>query len=192
MPALSRRSIQLGLALFAAIAATTPAELRAQTVSAVRSVSISATKSSALTVTLTSGLVQFISLKNNQISNGSSPIGITTRWDLNPGLASGVRLAAFFSTAANALSDGGANKIASSKVEGRVLTGVPTTFTAMSQMLSTNPGIPSGLLLFSETLSGANRTKTRNDVLDIRVNLTGVSINSAVYTGTLFIQAFTY
>jgi hypothetical protein len=153
----------------------------------VGNVSLNAALAESLSVNVTSGSSLTFNIANNAISNAGTAT-ISTSWNLNPGLTSDVKLYGYFDTPAAALTDGGGNDIASSKVEGRMTTGTPTTFTAFSQ---TNPLGPAGgsLLLFSEAITGANKIKTRSDNLELQINLTGVTLPAGSYVGTLRIQA---
>jgi hypothetical protein len=96
-----------------------------------------------------------------------------------------VSLYAYFDSSTVALTDGTDN-IPSADVLGSVNSGA---FTALT---STGPFGAAGasLLLFTEAISGVNKIKTRNDTLDVRVDLTGLpSLPAGTYTGTMRIQA---
>ena len=163
------------------------APARGATLSNVSNVNLVATKSSALTVAITSGSSMNFTLLQGAIANGSTAAAITTSWSVNPGKVGTVRLYAYFTTPSAALT-GATQNIASTYVEGRMTTGLPTTYTAITQ---TNPVGPAGgsLLLFSETITGVNKNKTRADNLDLRINLTSSPpLPAGNYTGTLRIQ----
>lgn len=160
----------------------------AQIVTGIRNVTLQATKASNLTIGIPSGGTMNFTLIQAGIANGSVAAAITTSWNLNPGQIGAVSLYGYFSTPSAALVGTTAN-IASTYVQGRMTTGTPTTYTAFTQ---TNPVGPAGgsLLLFSETITGTNKNKTRTDNLDIRINLTtSPALPAENYTGTLRIQA---
>jgi len=172
--------------VLAALLTATPAN--ALVLSGISNVTLQATAVSGLSVGITSGTSMNFTLFNGALANGSTAAAITTTWSLNPGKTGTVRLYGYFTTPAAALS-GTTYNIASTYVEGRLLTGLPTTYTPFTQ---TNPVGPANgsLLLFSETITGVNKNKTRVDNLDLRINLTTSPVVPAGnYTGTLHIQA---
>jgi hypothetical protein len=155
-------------------------------------ISLAATAPSALSVTVISGAVQTLAnVTDNAVNNFPTPVGIQTSWDLNPGQTSTVRLIAYFSVPAQALV--GPTQIPSSRVLGRMTTGIPTTFTALTQNAVAGIGTAGGSLqLFSVNISGANKTNTRNDNLDLQLNLVGFpTLPAGAYVGVLNIQAVT-
>ena len=159
----------------------------AQIVTGIRNVTLRATTASNLTIAIPTGGAMNFTLLQGAIANGSVAAQITTSWNLNPGQTGAVSLYGYFTTPSAALAGTTAN-IASTYVEGRVLTGSPIVYTAFTQ---TNPVGPAGgsLLLFTETITGTNKTKTRNDNLNIRINLTTSPVLPAEnYTGILRIQ----
>lgn len=146
-----------------------------------------------LGVTVTSGGSQAIgSLVDNATNAFPSPVVLQTNWDLNPGQTSEVDLVAFFAVPAQALS-GGATQIPSSRILGRMATGLPTTYTAVSGGPVAGVGTSGGSLhLFRQTISGGNKVATRTDNLDLQLNLVGFpTLPVGSYTGTLTIQAVT-
>jgi hypothetical protein len=172
--------------VLAAFLVAVPAQ--ALTLSNVSNVTLRATKTSNLTVGTVSGSSVNFTLAQGGIANGSTATSLTTSWNVNPGQTGTVRLYAYFTTASAALT-GATQNIASTYVEGRMTTGAPTTYTPITQ---TNPVGPAGgsLLLFSETITGVNKNKTRTDNLDLRINLTASpALPAGTYTGTLRIQA---
>ena len=67
---------------------------------------------------------------------------------------------------------------------------LPTSYTVMTQSSVGAVGINgASLTLFTETITGINKQWTRNDVLDIRINLTGSTAPIGSYSGTLKLQA---
>jgi hypothetical protein len=180
-------SALVGTAAIAAFATTASAQT-----STVQAVAINASKGASLTVNITSGATQNLTLVDNGVSTGGSAIGITTAWDLNPGLIGTVKLVGYFLSSTAALTDGlpTAHDIPSSLVEGRMTTGSPTSFTAFTQNAVGAVGTAgASLLLHSTNITGINQASSRTDNLDIRVNLTGTSAVPSSYTGSLKIQA---
>ena len=158
-------------------------------------VSLSATKSTSLTVTVNSGASQTIgSITDNAVNNFPSAVNITTAWDINPTAAS-VTLVGYFSSAAAALTNGSFN-IPTSQVKGRVQTAgapnAPTAFTAFTANAVGGVGTASGsLTLFSETITGANKSASRTIDLELQLDLTGQTTTPGTYTGTLNLRAVT-
>jgi hypothetical protein len=181
---------RLGYYLLALGVILTP---RARELSAqVRIISLAATAPGALSVTVTSGAVQTIAnVTDNAVNNFPIPVGITTSWDLNPGQSNSVGLIAYFSLPAQALV--GPTLIPSSRVLGRMTTGVPTTYTAMTQNGVGGVGSAGGSLqLFSVNIGGGNKTDSRNDNLDLQLDLVGFpTLPAGAYVGVLNIRAVT-
>jgi hypothetical protein len=170
-------------------------EARAQagTVSAARVIAFSATKISQLSVTVTSGGVQSIpSLTDNAVNNFPTPVVITTTWDVNPGQTNTVNLMAYFTTPAQALSSG-ATQIPASRVLGQMTTGLPVTFTAITQNAVGGVGTAGGSLrLFAQNITGANKKASRTDNLNLQINLVGIpTLPIGTYSGTLNLRAVT-
>jgi hypothetical protein len=185
----------LSLLVSSAILALGAREARAQagTVSAARVIALVATKTSQLSVTVTSGAVQSIaSLTDNAVNNFPTPVVITTGWDVNPGQTNTVNLMAYFTTPAQALS-GGSTQIPSSRVLGRMTTGLPVAFTAITQNAVGGVGTAGGSLrLFAQNITGANKKTSRTDNLDLEINLVGFpTLAPGTYSGTLNLRAVT-
>jgi hypothetical protein len=168
------------------------ASAQAGLLSNIATVSINATKQASLTVTVNSGGTQTMAnLTDNTANNFSTPVNITTAWDINPSAAS-VSLVGYFTTAAQALANG-TNFIASSLVKGRMSTGTPTSYTAFTQNAVGGAGSAGGsLLLFTTTITGVNKAANRTDNLDLQIDLTGQpALTAGTYTGTLNLRAVT-
>jgi hypothetical protein len=170
-------------------------ELAAQvgTISAARVVNLSATKPGQLTVSVTSGFVQSIAaVADNAVNTFSGPSTILTQWNVNPGQTNTVNLIAYFSLPAQALT-GGTVQIPSSRVLGRMTTGLPVAFTPITQNPVGTVGTAGGSLrLFSLNITGANKNSSRTDNLDLQLNLVGFpTLPPGSYTGTLNIRAIT-
>lgn len=171
----------------------TEAQAQAGTVSAARVIALAVTKTSQLSVTVTSGAVQSIpSLTDNAVNNFPTPVVITTSWDVNPGQTNTVNLMAYFTTPAQALSNG-STQIPSSRVLAQMTTGLPVTFTAITQNAVGGIGTAGGSLrLFSQNISGVNKKASRTDNLNLQINLVGIpTLPIGAYAGTLNLRAVT-
>jgi hypothetical protein len=174
----------------AALVFVLPAASQAQVLSAVQSPTLNANLTETLSVSLTGGSTVNFSLTPGAAAAGDVPVSIQTGWVLQPQRGS-VRLVGYFDTT-DALTTPGppATSIPSSLVFGKMTTGSPTTFTAFTQTVSGIGTAGASLLLFSETITGVNKNKTRTDNLDLQIDLTGAPQQAAgAYTGTLRIQA---
>jgi hypothetical protein len=179
----------LGFLALCAIFALRARELSAQ----VQIISLAATALGELSVTVTSGATQtIVGVTDNAVNAFSSPVVIQTSWNVQPGQTNTVNLVAYFTTPAQALV-GGAVQIPSSRVEGRMLTGIPTTFTAATQNGIGGVGTAGGSLkLFAVNISGANKDASRTDNLDLQLNLVGFpTLGAGAYTGVLNLRAVT-
>jgi hypothetical protein len=72
-------------------------------------------------------------------------------------------------------------------------TGIPTSFTTMTQNGVGGIGSAGGSLeLFSEIIIGTNKTASRTDNLDLRLDLVGFpTLPAGAYTGVLNLRAVT-
>lgn len=189
---LGRRLRLLALGVIPILGAT-EATAQAGTLSTARIVSLSAAKPGQLTVSLTSGLVQTIpAVADNAVNSFPGPATIVTQWNVNPGQTNTVNLVAYFSLPAQALT-GGAVQIPSSRVLGRMTTGIPVAFTSIDQNGIGGVGTAGGSLrLFSQNITGINKNSSRTDNLDLQLNLVGFpTLPPGSYTGTLNIRAIT-
>ena len=168
--------------------------LRARELSGqIQIISLAAAAPGALTVTVTSGAVQAIAnVTDNAVNNFPSPVGIQTSWNVNPGQTNTVKLVAYFAVPAQALV-GTTVQIPSSRILGRMTTGTPTVYTAISQNGVGGVGSAGGSLqLFSVNIGGANKNATRDDNLDLQLNLVGFpALPAGAYAGVLNIRAVT-
>ena len=180
--------IAVRLLLAAVLVLAVPSLVSAQTLSTIQSASLAATLGQTVSISITSGSSVNFTLAENAAANGDVPVVVSSTWNLNPGQTGSVALYGYFDVPASALTDGGANSIPTSWVEGRMTTGTPTSYTAFSQTNAVGPAGGS-LALFSEAITGVNKIKTRSDNLDLRINLTGQVLPAASYTGTLRLQA---
>ena len=158
-------------------------------------VTLTAVKSPSLTVTVNSGGTQNIAaIVDNATNDFPSSVNITTAWDVNPSAAS-VTLVGYFATPSAALTNGTFN-IASSSVKGKVTTagapGAPAAFTAFTNNGAGAVGVAGGsLTLFTETITGANKSASRTIDLALQLDLTGQTTTPGTYTGTLNLRAVT-
>jgi hypothetical protein len=180
------RALRLALGALCLLLPVAPAG--AQVLTGMTPVTLQATIPSSLSIVIPTGGSRNFTLYQGALANGSVAAAVRTSWNVNPGKTGAISLYGYFSTPSAALT-GPTYSIASTYVEGRMLTGSPTTYTPFTQ---TNPVGPAGgsLLLFSEAITGVNKNKTRTDNLDVRINLTTSPVVPAgTYTGTLRLQA---
>jgi hypothetical protein len=179
---------------FSLLALSVLVTLRARELSAqAQIISLAATAVGALTVTVTSGAVQTIAnVTDNAVNSFPSPVVIQTSWNVNPGQTNTVDLVAYFSLPAQALV-GGTTQIPSSRVLGRMSTGIPTTFTAITQNGIGGIGPAGGSLqLFAVNINGGNKDASRTDNLDLQLNLVGFpTLAAGAYVGVLNLRAVT-
>jgi hypothetical protein len=183
------RNYGLGLLALIALQALRATELQAQ----VQIITLTASAVSNLSVTIQSGAVQTIpGVVDNAVNSFPSPVVIQTAWNVSPGQTNTVNLVAYFSLPAQAMV-GGATLIPSSRVLGRVTTGLPTAFTAITQNGIGGVGTAGGSLgLFSVNIGGANKNASRTDNLDLQLNLVGFPpLPAGAYAGVLNIRAVT-
>ena len=197
MRARTGRQVRLYLSLLVPGAAVAfgagKAGAQAGTGSPARIINLAATKTSQLSVIVGSGAVQTIgSLTDNAVNNFPTPVVITTAWDVNPGQTNTVNLMAYFTTPAQALV-GPSTQIPASRVLGRMTTGLPVAFTAITQNAVGGVGTAGGSLrLFAQNISGPNKNSSRTDNLNLQINLTGFpTLAPGLYTGTLNLKAVT-
>jgi hypothetical protein len=167
--------------------------LRARELSGqVQVISLANSAASSLTVLVTSGAVQTIpAVTDNAVNNFPSPVVIQTSWRVNPGQTHTVNLIAYFSVPAQALV--GPTQIPSSRLKGRMTTGIPTTYTAITQNGLGGVGTAGGSLrLFSVNIGGGNKNSSRTDNLDLQLDLVGAAaLRAGTYSGVLNIRAVT-
>ena len=157
-------------------------EVRAQANSSPAAVNLIAVRNPGIAVAAFPANVNF-ALLNGAVATGSTPITITTTWDVQPSVGD-LALYAFFSAPAAALSNGAGNNITSSRVLGSVNGGAFAPFTGISPYAA-----GSSLQVFTFRVLGLNRRGTRNDTLNLQIDLTGAVLPAGTYSGTLLIQA---
>ena len=156
-------------------------------------ISLAAVAPSALSVAVTSGAVQTIpGVTDNAVNAFPAPVVIQTTWGVKPGQTNTVHLVAYFTLPAQALV-GGSVQIPSSRILGRMTTGIPTTFTAMTQNGLGGVGSAGGSLqLFTVNVTGGNKNSGRTDNLDLQLNLVGFPpLPAGIYAGVLNLRAVT-
>jgi hypothetical protein len=188
---MSSRTNVLSAKLIAMLALLTLAGPAAvcQLTSNTASVALKATLGESLTVAATPSAVT-IPLVSGGTATGTSPVAITTAWVLSA-TRTAVTLVGYFSSATAALTDGAAtpNNIPAAEVLGQMTTGTPASFTAFTQTAPLGAA-GAGLTLFTQGLSGTNRTANRTDNLNLEINLASQpQLPAGTYTGTLNIQA---
>ncbi len=177
------RALAGALTLVLTVASTAQAQVGLTSNTA--AVTLNATKASTLTVSPSTATATLASITDNSNANNFSNVNLTTAWNLTAGTS--VRLIGWFATPAQALVNGTA-LIPSGNVEGGINGGGFTPFTGAAVG---GVGVAGGSLqLFSEAVAAANYFASRNDVLNLRLNLAGFPTTSAgLYTGTLNVQA---
>ena len=154
----------------------------AQVDSLTTTVNLSAVINETLTVLASPATVTF-TLIADSTANGSTPITITTTWVLNQTRTS-VTLYAYFTDAANALTEPLGINIPAANVRGSVNSGAFTSFSGAGPFSSGG-----SLTVFTEAISALNAADTRSDTLALQIDTTGLTLASGVYTGFLILQA---
>jgi hypothetical protein len=147
-------------------------------------VTLNATKNSTLTVSPASATATLASITDNSTANQFSAVNLTTDWNLTAGTS--VNLVGWFTTPAQALANG-TNFIPSSKVEGRVGAAAFAPFSGNG--VGTVGTLGGSLTLFSQAVGAGTYQGSRNDQLDVRLNLTGTTTVAGSYSGVLNLQA---
>jgi hypothetical protein len=156
-------------------------------------ITLAATAPGALTVSITSGAVQTLpAVVDNAVNDFPTPVVIQTSWSVKPGQTNTVNLIAYFSLPAQAMV-GGTIQIPSSRILGRMTTGLPVAYTAITQNALGGVGSAGGSLhLFSVSITGANKSASRTDNLDLRLDLVGFpALPAGTYAGVLNLRAVT-
>jgi hypothetical protein len=168
--------------LFLVLVALFPSLANAQLNSNIAGVNLTAVLTTSLTLSASPGAVNF-NLVPSGVANGSGTVAVTTTWTLVPSVGA-VTVWAYFSTAVAALSDGAGDNIPSSSVLGSPNGGAFAPFTGVSPFAA-----GSSLQIFTVRILGNNRTGTRVDNLDLRINTTGLNLPAGTYSGVMHIQA---
>lgn len=170
----------------------------AQVLGAPVTISLAATQPGVLTVTVQSGAVQTIpSLASNAVNPFPSPVQVFTQWDIRPNTGTALSLVAYFAVPAQALTTGTSN-IPAGRVEARMVSGSVPAFTPITANGIGGVGTPGGSITlwtnncFASSNAAACRRNNRTDQLDLRLNLTGVTLPPGTYAGTLTLRAVLY
>ena len=153
--------------------------------SAAGTITLNAVLSQSVSVTLSANAVNFTLTGGSASNPGSTSITATTVWTLKPSVGS-VKLYAFFSNSASALTDGAGNNIPSANFQ------ISNNGGGFQALTNTVPfgGANAGLQLSSTPILGNNKTGSRNDVMNFNINLAPLpNLPANTYTGTLTIQA---
>jgi len=161
---------------------TLPEPASPQLNSSTINISLNAPLLELITISASPGTVNF-SLVGNGTATGNSSISITTTWILAIGRST-MKLYGYFASSTAALTDGASHNIPSSAVSGSINSGSFTAFT------STTPfATGSGLLIFTQSVSGITLNTNRTDTLALEINTSGLNLPAATYTGTLVLEA---
>jgi hypothetical protein len=158
-----------------------------------RIISLAATAPSDLSVVVTSGAIQTLAgVTDNAVNNFPAPVVIQTTWSVKPGQTNSVNLIAYFSVPAQAMV-GATTQIPSSRILGRMTTGLPAAFTPITQNAVGGFGTAGGTLrLYSVNITGTNKTSGRTDNLDLQLNLVGFpTLPAGAYAGVLNLRVVT-
>ena len=154
--------------------------------STAQTIALNATLAESLTLSLSTNALNFNLAAGSATNAGSTNITATTAWILKPGRTA-VKVYAYFNNGAAALSDG-VDNIPSSAFKIADNLGASTALTNTVAFGGAN----GGLQLASVTITNANRSGNRTDVMAFNIDLsTGTlpQLPAAIYTGTLNIQA---
>ena len=163
-----------------------PAASQAQILTPQANVTLNAHLTETLSVTLTGVSLVNFTLVPGGVAPGDNSVAIQTSWVLRPNRTA-LKLVGYFDTT-NALTDPGPPS--ADIVFGRVTTGSPTSFSAFTGTVVGIGTAGASLELFSETILGNNKTKSRTDNLDLQIDLTSAPQQPAGdYAGVLRIQA---
>ena len=191
-PARMLRWLRRLVAAAAVLAAAAPLQGQVGAVGPARVIALAAIKPGTLTVGVLSGMVQnMANVQDNALNTWPTPVVIQTQWNVNPGQTNTVELMAYFTLPSQAMV-GGTTQIPSSRLQGRMATGLPVAFTAFTQNAVGGIGTGGGSLrLFTQIITGINKNSSRTDNLDLQLDLTGTALAPGTYSGTLNIRAVT-
>jgi hypothetical protein len=150
-------------------------------------IALNATLGESLTLTLSASTVNFTLTAGSAANAGSTNVTATTAWVLKPGRTN-VGVYAYFASAAAALTDGAGDNIPSSAFS---ISDNSGPFAPCVNTVAFG-GANAGLQLANVTITSANRSSSRTDLMAYNINLTGGTLPqlpAGTYTGTLNIQA---
>lgn len=180
---------------FAALAAGT-AQAQAGTTSNLAQVNLSANKPVELAVAINSGGTQSIATMVDGALNNftGGPVDVTTSWNLTGGTT--VSLVGWFATPAAAMSNGTTN-IASGRLQGCLKAFASCTAADWAPFTGAavgTVGVAGGsMTIFSQAVANPLGPATQNSLVNLRLDLTGLTGASAVsagaYSGVLNLRA---
>lgn len=173
-------------AAFVCLLVIGPRVVRAQVVSNPGNVSLNAVVDDSLGIYVSASNVNFNLIPGTGPTAGTPTVTVTTTWTLHPGGTPTLSLYGFFASSTAALSNGAGIDIPSANVLAGINGGAPTAFTQTGPLGGAN----ASLQIFSIPISGVNKNSSRNDTLDLYIDLTSQpSLPAGVYTGVLSLQA---
>lgn len=159
---------------------------QAQVVSNPGNVALSAVVQSSLSISVSASNVNFNLVPGSGPTAGVPTVTVSTNWTLHPGGSPTLSLYGYFASSTAALSNGGGLNIPSANVLAGVNGGAPAAFN------QTGPFGAGGasLQIYSLVITGVNKNSSRNDTLDLYINLTSQpNLPAGTYTGLLNLQA---
>jgi len=181
-----KRNVKLGWLMITLMLTALTAPASGQVLnSSASTITLNAVLSQSVSVTLSANAVNFTLTSGSANNPGSTSITATTTWTLKPSVSS-LKVYAFFSNSASALTDGAGNNIPSADFQ------ISNNGGAFNALTNTVPfgGANAGLQLSSTPILGNNRTGMRNDVMNFNIDLAPLpNLPAGAYTGTLTIQA---
>lgn len=176
-------ALVLAAAMFAVMSAA-PAQAQVRN-SGASPIALQAVLSDSISVNLSGNAVNFNLVGGSANNPGNTSITATTTWILKPSVGN-LKLYAFFSSSASALTDGAGNNIPSADFQ---ISDNAGAFTALTNTVPFG-GANAGLQVSSTPILGNNKRGTRNDVMNFNINLAPLpNLPAGVYAGTLTIQA---
>lgn len=152
--------------------------------SGARSIALNATLTDSVTVSLSGNAVDFTLTAASPSNPGSTAITATTTWNSKPGR--NLTLYAYFTSAANALTDGAGHAIASADFQ------ISDNGSAFRALTSTVPfgAAGAGLQLSTTKITGLNKRGTTTDRMLFNIDLSTLpQLPAGSYAGVLYIQA---
>ena len=163
-----------------------PRVAQAQIISNPSNVVLNALVMEYVAINVSAANVNFNLVPGTGPTAGAPTVTVTTTWDMNPGGKPTLSLYGFFTSSAAALTNGVGGDIPTANVLAGVNGGAPAAFTQTGPIGAAG----ASLQIFSLVISGLNKSGTRNDTLDLYINLTSQpSLPAGTYTGVLSLQA---
>ena len=139
----------------------------------------------SVTLSLSANAVNFNLTSGSANNPGNTTVVATTSWSLDPNVGS-VKVYAFFSSSAAALTDGAGNNIPSADFQ------ISTNGGAFTALTNTVPfgGSSAGLQISSTRILGNNKSGSHTDSLNFNINLAPLpNLPAGNYSGVLTLQA---